>query len=173
MQLASPNHTRARIGLWAASLTAAQERLIAILGQRFAVQFVRCDSRSVENLDGVVTLGCSEQEVGIIGSSGLPLLSFDKTKEPCTVSGHPICFTDSADSPDVLRGRCFAGAEPREFRVIRPQPGESVLATIGGLPVWTVFFVVRYFFVSSKLMNVRLVHFERNLLASPGWTFCS
>lgn len=137
MQLASPSHTRGRIGVWASSLTGAQERMFATLGQRFAARFVRCDSRSLENLDALVTLGCSEEEVGMARSSGLPLLCFDEPTEPRTASADPICFSNSADSPGVLRGRCFGGTEPRAFRVIRPQPGESVLATLGGLPVWT------------------------------------
>jgi hypothetical protein len=115
----------------------AQENCVLALGRSFGVEVVRSDSRIPDDVDGVIAIGASDDELGRIRSTGLPVLSFGTPREATSGSGDPVVFSGAECAPSALRGRSFGGIEPRRFQALHPHPGEQVLATLDGLPILT------------------------------------
>lgn len=107
------------------------------MGRRFAVGIVPSDSRIPDDVDGMITIGASEEEIERVRATSLPVLSFGSPLEATSDSVDPVIFSGSKCAPSALRGRSFGGNEPRRFQALHPHPGEQVLATLDGLPIVT------------------------------------
>ena len=138
MQAPSTNHTiRSRVGLVTAAMTDPQQQLLATLERLFAVEFIKSDSHGLAHLDAVIAFGCSQGDYQKAWSSGLPVLAFDQPPDAACCSTDSLLFRNNAETPRLLRGRSFRGAAPRTINGVRPTHDDTVLATMGDLPIWT------------------------------------
>ena len=111
---------------------------MSTLEECFALEVVRLDSTGIAGLDAVITFGCADHDPHVGSDSSLPLLAFDGSRDSAFNPKGRVCFTNNAETPAVLRGRSFAWAPSEIINEVRPRHDETVLATIDGVPIWTV-----------------------------------
>ena len=127
------------VGVLPAAAATRRKRLLEALAKVIPVRFEGRDSHDVDGLDGVVVFAdegpCIEESAL---SPAVPSLVFTCVRHARPHRGTTVTLAPVARIDSRLRARTFDDADAASCIPLQPEPGDEILASSSGAPVWIV-----------------------------------